>query len=492
MLNSNFDVLIKKSPGNRMIFFNTLTRKKEEFFPIREGVVGIYSCGPTVYDFVHLGNLRAYVFVDLLKRYLRFRGFVVNHIINVTDIDDKTIRESRKVGRNLKEYTEVYFDEFKKDLQKLNILFPERFVKATNHIEDMVSLVVKLKRLGYAYESNGSTYFRIDKVPSYGNLALLSRQSLKRKVETKLSDDEYSKDEVDDFVLWKAWKPDDGENYWETELGKGRPGWHIECSAMSMRYLGESFDIHTGGIDLIFPHHTNEIAQSESATGKKFVNFWLHNDHLLVNGEKMSKSLGNFYTLRDDEVEKFDPLLVRMSLLKSHYRQSVNFTEDLIGESAGIINRIINSIIDLSHVEGVTENDVNVGTIIEENRRQLISAMDDDLNIGRFFTFFIAFIGDVNKLRAKLNVRQASEIMAYIFEIDSIVGVFSDLYRRYQMELENLVRDKEINRLLKKREESKERRDFKTADWLREEILNLGLQVIDSKSGYYVKLSKFL
>ena len=309
--------------------FNTLTRKIKVFKPIKKNKVGMYSCGPTVYNFAHIGNLRAYVFADILKRYLKYGGFKVKHVMNITDIDDKTIRDSQKKGQTLREFTEFYTKAFIEDINSLNIEMPDILPKATKHIPEMASLIKKMLKNGSAYKSKGSIYFNISKFKKYGELAQLEKRNLKQNASKRLNiSDEYEKEEVNDFVLWKAWQKKDRDIFWETEIGKGRPGWHIECSAMSMKYLGESFDIHTGGADLVFPHHTNEIAQSEAATGKKFVNYWTHNEHLLVKGKKMSKSLGNFYTLRDIQEKGYNPLLLRLILLKTHYRKILDFSFD--------------------------------------------------------------------------------------------------------------------------------------------------------------------
>ncbi|MEM7819165.1 MAG: cysteine--tRNA ligase, partial [Candidatus Aenigmatarchaeota archaeon] len=286
--------------------FNTLTRKKEVFKPIKKNEVRMYTCGPTVYDFAHIGNFRTYVWQDILKRWLLFKGFKVKHVMNLTDIDDKTIKGAREQGISLREFTEKYIKAFFEDSKTLNLLPADVYPRATEHIREIVELIKILIEKGYAYKGeDGSIYYDISKFKDYGKLSKLKIKELKAGARVK--SDSYTKEEAYDFALWKAWDPEDGEVFFETEIGKGRPGWHIECSAMSMKYLGETFDIHTGGVDLIFPHHENEIAQSEAATGKKFVNYWLHAEHLIVEGRKMSKSLGNFYTLRDLLAKGYDP-----------------------------------------------------------------------------------------------------------------------------------------------------------------------------------------
>jgi len=295
-------------------FYNTMSRSLEEFTPITPGSVSLYTCGPTVYNYAHLGNMSTYLFEDLLRRYLEYRDFDVKHVMNTTDVDDKIIRDLPASGKTLFEFTRVYEDAFLQDCADLQILPPTIMCRATEHIDEMVSLVQVLVEKGLAYESNGSYFFRISSFDDYGKLANLNADALQDNADGRLAEsDEYDKDSVRDFALWKAYKEEDGEVFWETALGKGRPGWHIECSAMSMKYLGNHFDIHCGGVDNIFPHHVNEIAQSEGATGEKYVNYWLHGGHLFVDGDKMAKSLGNFYTLRDFDGERLSSALDSLS-----------------------------------------------------------------------------------------------------------------------------------------------------------------------------------
>ncbi|HUM34285.1 MAG TPA: cysteine--tRNA ligase, partial [Candidatus Saccharicenans sp.] len=310
-------------------FHNTLSGKIEDFRPLRPGEVGLYTCGPTVYDYPHIGNYRAYIFEDILKRFLIFSGFKVTHVMNITDVDDKTIKGANALGVSLNEYTKKYIDAFFEDIKVLRILPADHYPRATEHIEDMVRMIKGLLDKGYAYFKDGSVYFNLARFPDYGKLSKIDKEELKAgaRVET----DEYEKENVYDFVLWKKAKP--GEPYWETEFGPGRPGWHIECSAMSTRYLGPTFDLHCGGIDNIFPHHENEIAQSEAYYGQKFVNYWLHCHHLVVNGEKMSKSKGNFFTLRNLLARQIDPVDLRFFLLSTHYRKMLNFTFDNLDQA---------------------------------------------------------------------------------------------------------------------------------------------------------------
>jgi len=310
-------------------FYNTLTQQVEDFLPIHGNEVRMYTCGPTVYNFVHIGNLRTFTFQDILRRWLQARGYKLNHVMNITDVDDKILRNAAKEGKSLHDYTEVYTQAFLEDTGKLRLQRPEKMVKATEHINDMVSAIETLDKKGFTYTSEGSTYYRISKFPGYGKLSHLDFSGMKDGA--RVDNDEYDKDSARDFVLWKARK-DEETFWWDTPIGAGRPGWHIECSVMAMKYLGETLDIHAGGIDLTFPHHENEIAQSEAITGKTFAKYWLHSEHLNIDMQKMSKSLGNFYTLRDLVEMGYTPEQLRYLLASVPYRKKLNFTlEGLAG-----------------------------------------------------------------------------------------------------------------------------------------------------------------
>ncbi|MBU4245565.1 MAG: cysteine--tRNA ligase, partial [Nanoarchaeota archaeon] len=360
-------------------FFNTMTRKKEAFKPIKAGFAGFYTCGPTVYNFAHIGNFRTYVFEDILRRTLKMSGLAVKQVMNITDVEDKIIKACREQKVGLKEFTEKYTNAFFEDLKTLGIEPAEVYPKATETIPEMVAMIKTLMEKGIAYRGDdGSIYYSILKFKDYGNLAHIDVKSLKAGARVK--QDEYSKDDAQDFALWKAWDANDGDIFWETELGKGRPGWHIECSAMSIKNLGETFDIHTGAVDNIFPHHQNEIAQSEGATGKKFVNYWVHSEHLLVENKKMSKSLGNFFTLRDVLAKGYNPRGLRYLLLSSHYRQKLNFTFGSLDAAENTVSGLIDFV---DKLDGFKSDATDNKTISESAKKSLETfkeAMQDDLD----------------------------------------------------------------------------------------------------------------
>ena len=462
-------------------FFNTLTRKKEVFKPIKDKEVKMYTCGPTVYDFAHIGNFRTYVWQDILKRWLIYRGYKVKHVMNLTDVDDKTIRGARKEGISLKEYTKKYIQAFFEDSKTLNIIPADVYPKATEHIQDMVKLIKILIQKGYAYRGeDGSIYYDISKFKDYGKLSKMKIKELKPGARVKA--DSYTKEEAYDFALWKAWNPEDGNVFWETEIGKGRPGWHIECSTMAMKYLGETLDIHTGGVDLIFPHHENEIAQSEAATGKKFVNYWLHAEHLLVEGRKMSKSLGNFYTLRDLLKKGYDPKAIRYVLLSTHYKQQLNFTFESLEAAKNTVDKLFNFIFRLKEIkEG--KNNPKIKEMINKTRQKFESAMDDNLKINLALASMFDFINKVNKLmdEKKISKENADDTIKLILDFDRILG----------LNLEKALKEEEIpeeiQKLIKKREEARKRKDWKTADEIREKIKSMGYIVEDTPKGTKVR-----
>jgi cysteinyl-tRNA synthetase len=457
--------------------YNTLTRLKEEFAPIHPGEVRMYTCGPTVYDYAHIGNFRTFVFEDVLRRYLLYKGYRVLQAMNLTDIDDKTIRGARQAKVSLAEYVQFYVKAFFDDLQTLNIQRAEHYPAATEHIPEMVALITRLIERGSAYTAGGSIYFKVESFPEYGKLAHLEERQLQAGASGRVDADEYEKEDVRDFALWKGWAEDDGDVYWETELGKGRPGWHIECSAMAMKYLGTPIDIHAGGVDLIFPHHENEIAQSEGGTGELFVRHWLHCQHLLVDNQKMSKSLGNFYTLRDLLGRGYKARAIRYSLLATHYRQSQNFTLEGLTAADAAVQRLQDFIANLKTTDG---SGTPVAGLIARAKQQFEEGMDDDLNISLGLAAIFEFVREVNRLLAdgQVSREDAQAVIATMQAFDSVLGLLE--------ETEAAV-DTEVERLLQEREQARKRRDFATADRLREQITGRGYVIEDTPKGPRLK-----
>jgi cysteinyl-tRNA synthetase len=460
--------------------YNTLTRKKQEFKPVRANEVRMYSCGPTVYNYVHIGNLRSFVFVDILRRYLKYRKFKLKHVMNITDVDDKTIRDSQKEGKTLKEFTRFYTEAFIEDLKTLNIEIPEIMPNATDEIDGMVSLVKKLLKKGIAYKADDGIYFKISKFRDYGKLANLDLGQLKAGASGRVKSDEYDKENAHDFVLWKFWDADDGDVFWETEIGKGRPGWHIECSVMSSKYLGQPFDIHTGGVDLIFPHHTNEIAQSEAAEGKQFAKFWVHNEHLIVNGEKMSKSLGNFFTLRDLLEKGYNPMAIRYELLKTHYRQKLDFREDNLKKIPETLQKFYDFLEKLGEAKG-KENNNKIKALIADAEKKFEQSMDDDLNIAPALAAIFELMTEVNKVMEKISRNDAEKIKKAMLGFDSVLGVM-------QKKKEKIPGS--IKELAEKRLEARNQKDWELSDRLRHEIKAKGYLIEDTKEGYRLKKIK--
>jgi len=456
--------------------YNTLTNRKEVFKPIKKGKVGLYTCGPTVYDYAHIGNFRAYIVQDLLRRYLEYKGFDVTHIMNITDVDDKTIRNSRRENTPLKEYTERYTRFFFEDLESLNCLKAQKYPRATEHIDDMVKTISVLLDKGHAYRGgDGSVYFDISTFKDYGKLANLDIAGL--QAGARLKQDEYDKDSVSDFALWKAWDEEDGDVFWETPLGKGRPGWHIECSVMSTKYLGNPFDIHCGGTDLVFPHHENEIAQTEAATGRPFVNFWVHNEHLLVDNSKMSKSAGNFYTLRQLFEKGFSPAALRYALISVHYRQQLNFTIENTQASDRAVTRLQNFMQDTERTweDGSAES---VDTILEQARTGFEQALDDDLNISKALGILFNTIRDINK--RTLSAKGKKQVISFMRSVDSVLGLL-DTARRSPEQSD--IDPEEIENLIRERDEARRQKDFQAADAIREQLAEKGVILKDGPDG---------
>jgi cysteinyl-tRNA synthetase len=453
--------------------YNTLTRQVDELKPIRDNTIRMYTCGPTVYHYAHIGNLRTFLFQDILRRYIRYKGFDLVQVMNITDVEDKIIARAREEGLSIGEYSQKYEKAFLKDLDTLRIQRPEIMPRATEHIDVMIDLVSKLKEGGLTYERDGSTYYRIDRFRDYGKLSQLDPSDFRPS--GQVDEDEYSKEDPRDFVLWKARK--EGEAEWESPFGPGRPGWHLECSAMSMKYLGESFDIHCGGVDLVFPHHENEIAQSEGATGKPFVQHWVHAAHLIVEGQKMSKSLGNFFTLRDLLDKGFSPLALRYLLASVHYRRQLNFTSDGVEQSRASIRRVNDFVLRVREVgDGVPENG-EVSERVAEARSRFETAMDEDLNTSAGLAAVFELVRDINVRLENKQVGSSNrdEILALLQDVNQIFDVF---------EVEELeLGDEEIARLIDERERARRDRDYARADEIRDLLQEQGILLEDTGDG---------
>ena len=454
-----------------------MARKKEEFIPVNGKNVGLYTCGPTVYNYAHIGNLRSFLFEDILKRTLKYLGYKVNQIMNLTDIDDKTIKDSIAAGIPLKEYTQVYKDAFFEDLDKLRFDKAEQFPAATDHIPEMIELIQVLINKGFAYQSeDNSIYYSISKFAQYGKLARIDMKN--QRSGTRVKSDEYEKDSIADFALWKSWTKNDGQNFWESPWGRGRPGWHIECSAMSMKYLGKTFDIHTGGIDNMFPHHEDEIAQSEAANGVKFVNYWMHCEYLIVEGQKMSKSLGNFYTLRDLEERGFTDNAIRWVLISSHYRRTLNFTlkacehaQETLKSFNSFFHRL-NEIV-LSDKEGS-----DTTQIINKYSEKFAYAMSDDLNISEALAALFSLQKEANILIASNNLGKdgAESLLNSFKSFDTVLAVF-------QFKKEKEETPPEIAKMAKERQNARKNKDFATSDLIRDKLNNMGWSIEDTPTG---------
>lgn len=455
--------------------FNTLTRKLEPFQPLREGEVRMYTCGPTVYHYVHIGNFRTFIFQDILRRYLLYRGYRLLHVMNITDVEDKIIANAAKAGMSIFDYTRQYEEAFLQDMQALRIQRPEIMPRATEHIAEMLELVGQLDGRGLTYTSDGSVYFRIDGFPGYGKLSRLDAESTEAGRSGRVDDDEYSKENPRDFVLWKAAR--EGEQAWPSPYGAGRPGWHLECSAMSMKYLGESFDIHCGGVDLVFPHHENEIAQSEGATGEPFVRYWIHGAHLIVEGQKMSKSLGNFFTLRDLLDRGCKPGALRYLLASVHYRKPLNFTFEGVEQAESAIRRVNDFLVRVREVPADSPPTPELTSRVQTALDRFQAAMDDDLNTSAALAAVFELIRDLNPLLEAQRVGADAR--------ESLIGAFRDFNRIFDVfEVdEQSLPDAAIRDLLLERERARKERDFRRADEIRDQLLERGILLEDTKEG---------
>ncbi len=481
-------------------FFNTLGGKIEPFCPIEEGKVKLYTCGPTVYDFPHIGNHRANMFEDLLKRFLIFMGYDVIHVMNITDVDDKTIKGANVLGLSLSDYTEKYIQAFFDDIDILNIQKADHYPRATEHIPEMIEMVKGLYEKGYAYEKEGSYYFSIAKFKNYGRLTNVDLRQLKSGI--RIDSDEYEKESIQDFALWKARK--EGEPFWDTDIGSGRPGWHIECSVMSAKYLGETFDIHCGGVDNIFPHHENEIAQSEAYFGKKFVNYWLHCQHLIRDGKKMSKSKGNIITLRElIENHGADPLALRLLLLSTHYRKMLNFTFEALDQTKSSLDRLNEFILHLANTSFREGENPQVSNIIQDMKHKFVAGLSNDLNISSSLTALFDMIKRVNILIAKNEILRSDSVnlLRSIASVDKVLGVASfpqnikihdthEAGEGIEIEFIDQALPEEIQKRIEEREKARQEKNYALADKIREELLNQGIILEDTKDGVRWKITK--
>jgi cysteinyl-tRNA synthetase len=472
--------LEQASPEAIPSFYDTEQRRVVPLATVHPDEVRIYTCGPTVYHHAHIGNLRTFLFEDLLRRGLRYLGYRVTQVMNLTDVDDKTIERAREAGLSLAEYTSPFVESFFADLDTLHIERAEHYPKATEHIAEMIALVERLVAEGIAYVRDGSVFFRIAEDPDYGRLSGIDLDQVRRG--ERVADDEYEKEDVRDFVLWKGAKP--GEPAWDSPWGEGRPGWHIECSAMSMKYLGESFDIHCGGVDNIFPHHENEIAQSESATGRTFVRHWLHAEHLIVDGEKMSKSLGNQFTLRELRERGAEPRAIRFLFLSVHYRKKLNFTFAALEDAAAALRRLDEMRFRLMNAAESEGRRSPILDAVRELRSGFAAGLADDLNFSRALAALFDFVKVVNVAieNGELAKDDRERILTVLGRLDSVLGVL-DAEEWQAEDGEEDLDEAAILRLIEERRKAREARDFGRADEIRDELAGRGIVLEDTPQG---------
>jgi len=467
-------------------FHNTMSGQTEPFVPIVPGEVRMYTCGPTVYDFAHVGNFRTFVFQDVLRRYLKSKGFRVVQVMNLTDVDDRIIQKAAAAGLSIREYTDKYIEAFLDDRRALNLEPPEHVARATEHIEDMVKLIQRLTEKGFTYTSDGSTYFRISKFPSYGKLSKIDVAGMQTGARVDM--DRYDKDNARDFALWKA--PKLGEHFWETPIGPGRPGWHIECSAMAMKYLGDTLDIHSGGVDLTFPHHENEIAESEGATGKQFARYWLHAEHLMVDHEKMSKSVGNFATLRELFSHGQKPSSVRFLLASVPYRSQLNFTPESLQGAASSVERLRNFVSRLRAEKFPEGSSPAIPGRAAKAREEFEQGLADDLNTAQALAAIFDLVRDVNTAisRGEFHQGDVAPVLAVMDSFDAIFAVLKDddaeKLRALGLGQDSAgPSDAEIEALVAERQGARKRRDFAASDRIRDQLAERGVILEDSRDG---------
>lgn len=458
-----------------MKIFNTLTRQKEEFKPIREGKVGIYVCGPTVYDYIHIGNARPMIVFDTLRRYLTYLGYEVNYVSNFTDVDDKIIKRANEAGVDSREISEHFIKEVKVDMAAMNVQEATTHPKATEEIPDMIKMVETLIEKGYAYEKNGTVYFRTRKFEPYGKLSHKNIDDLRSGNRELLVSGENEKEDPLDFVLWKPKK--EGEPSWPSPWGDGRPGWHLECSVMSKKYIGDVIDIHAGGEDLIFPHHENEIAQSEAANGTEFARYWMHNGFLKINNEKMSKSLGNFFTVREIG-EKYPLQIIRFFMLSAHYRSPLNFSEELVEAAKNGLDRILTAVWRLEDLCAKAEDHAVTEdmSVIDEYEKRFDAAMDDDLNTADAISVIFEMVKYANS-----NITEASSktfACAFLNKIKTLTDVLGIITQK-----EEDILDADIEEMIEQRQAARKAKDFARADEIRNELLEKGIILEDTREG---------
>src|SRR6266496_20753 len=462
---------------------NTLSGRLEEFRPMREGEVRFYYCGPTVWNYGHIGNFRSAVAADILRRYLKFKGYKVTHVMNITDVEDRIIAKSQEAGLSIDDYTAKYIDALWEDCDALGCERPEVAPQATRHIPEMVVLIERLLQNNHAYKSDGSIYYRISSFPEYGKLSKINFAGNIVGGSERIDTDRYEKEDARDFALWKE-PANPNEPAWDTPIGRGRPGWHIECSAMSMKYLGETFDLHAGGVDLVFPHHENEIAQSEGATGKQFVRYWLHFEHLKVEGETMSKSKGNYYTYRDLAAKGYSPVAIRYYLLSVPYNKQLNFTFEALAGA----ERTVASLRDFRARLGEAKTEPGMNDSLHETAlralREFEEGMDDDLNTSVALAAIHNLSREVNTALARKQLKDENkqELQALLARIDTVLNIFGEEQRE--------MLDSEIQSLIDERHEARRRRDFGRADEVRNELAHRGIILEDTKDGVRWKRKK--
>lgn len=457
--------------------YNTLTKRLEPFQPLDPPRVRMYVCGPTIYDYAHIGNFRTFLFSDLLRRYLKYLGYELHHVMNITDVDDKIIQRSMEQHETLRGYTDRYLAYFFEDFDALGAERPEEVLRATDHIPEMVALIERLTERGHTYQAEGSTYYRIGTFPGYGKLSGINLEGNQAGASERVDADEYTKEDARDFVLWKAARI--GEPSWQTPLGEGRPGWHIECSAMSMKALGESFDLHLGGIDLVFPHHENEIAQSEGATGHPFVRYWVHAEFLMVNGEKMAKSKGNFYTFRDLVAKGYPPRAIRYLLLSAPHHKQLNFTLEGLEGARSTVTRLNEFRRRLTEIEtGSEEGETSqVAELIERARTKFEAAMNDDLNTAEALAAIHDFVRETNGALARSPLTEVDRqaLLAQVARFDSVFNIFGDVTSE--------LLDSEIQSLIDERQAARKARNFARSDEIRDHLLARGILLEDTRDG---------